>query len=258
MAGSDGLPTADTRPFCVLNWVERDGRRVVEGGRETCNADGLRLAFRLAAEGASDRTVARELTAAGYRTTGNRGHNPFHKDTVAEMLTNRFYWGELPLFEEVRDAGGRVAKVQVGWSRGKHAPLEGFDEALWEQLQAVREQNRTRASKTTSPARTYALSGLCTCAACGGPVRVQRGHGGRVRLACRKRMDEPGSCPNAMTYQDVYEEQIGAYLAAFQIPEDLQTRLLDAMRAIAPAVESPDQERRTLEARLERIKELYD
>ena len=81
---------------------------------------------------------------------------------------------------------------------------------------------------------------------------------GRVRLACRKRMDEPGSCPNAMTYQDVYEEQIGAYLAAFQIPEDLQTRLLDAMRAIAPAVESPDQERRTLEARLERIKELYD
>ena len=43
---------------------------------------GLLLAFRLAAEGKSDREVATALNAAGYRTSGNRGRNPFTKDTV--------------------------------------------------------------------------------------------------------------------------------------------------------------------------------
>src|SRR5438093_6494520 len=60
-AGPDGVPVEDRRPFCVLNWVERDGQRVVDAGRETCNFEGLQLAFRLAAVGESDRKVARTL-----------------------------------------------------------------------------------------------------------------------------------------------------------------------------------------------------
>jgi site-specific DNA recombinase len=57
---------------------------------------GLLLAFRLAAEGKSDRDVASALNAAGYRTSGNRGRNPFTKDTVCVLLQNRLYLGELP------------------------------------------------------------------------------------------------------------------------------------------------------------------
>src|SRR5829696_6585163 len=41
---------------------------------------GLLLAFRLAAEGKSDREVATALNADGFRTSGNRGRNPFTKD----------------------------------------------------------------------------------------------------------------------------------------------------------------------------------
>lgn len=59
------VPITDRRAFCVLNWTERDGRPVVDGGRETCNFEGLRLAFRLADQGLSDRAIAQALTAAG-------------------------------------------------------------------------------------------------------------------------------------------------------------------------------------------------
>jgi DNA invertase Pin-like site-specific DNA recombinase len=177
MPGPGGVPIADTRAFCVLNWVERDRRMVVDGGKETCNFEGLTLAFQLAAAGASDRAVARALTVAGYRTTGNHGQNPFHKDTVAEVLTNRFYWGELPVFEEVRGDDGVVRKVQVGWTPGRHAALAGFDEDLWERIRAVRGRNSTRTSFVNARARTYAFSGLGVCHECGGPLRMYGAQG---------------------------------------------------------------------------------
>ena len=73
---------------------------------------GLLLAFRLAAEGKSDREVADALNAAGYRTTGNRGRNPFTKDTVCRLLQNRFYLGELPDGEGRLDARCASARAR--------------------------------------------------------------------------------------------------------------------------------------------------
>jgi hypothetical protein len=84
---------------------------------------GLLLAFQLAADGKSDRAVADALTAAGYRTTGNRGRNPFTKDTVCRMLQNRFYLGELP------DGNG-------GWIPGAHQLV--LDVELFERAAAAR------------------------------------------------------------------------------------------------------------------------
>src|SRR5918998_1515670 len=81
---------------------------------------GLLLAFRLAAEGQSDREVATALNAAGYRTTGNRGRNLFTKDTVCVLLQNRFYLGELP-----DGQGGHVPAA--------HHPV--LDTELFEQAQ---------------------------------------------------------------------------------------------------------------------------
>src|SRR4030095_9892026 len=144
-------------------------------------------------------TVARALSAAGYRTTGNRGANPFTKDTLAEVLTNRFYWGDLPVFEEVKGEDGAVRKIQVGWALGEHAPLEGFDDALWGRVQAVRQRNRTRVGEA-APARTYALSGLCVCQVCGGTIRVQKSYQGRVRLLCRNRNENRAACDSQLTY----------------------------------------------------------
>ncbi len=70
--GPDGVPVLDTE----ARWCD------VATRTEVVPADGLRLAFELAAAGKSDREIARALNAAGHRTSGNRGHNPLSKDTV--------------------------------------------------------------------------------------------------------------------------------------------------------------------------------
>ena len=119
---------------------------------------GLLLAFQLAAEGKSDREVADALNAAGYRTTGNRGRNPFTKDTVCRMLKNRFYLGELP------DGEG-------GWLPGAHHAV--LDPNLFEQAQKMRAANRTNSAEVNHRHRRYSLSGLAICGHCGGPLHFQ-------------------------------------------------------------------------------------
>ncbi len=97
---------------------------------------GLLLAFEAAAQGKSDKEVAVLLNDRGYRTTGNRGRNPFSKDTVRPLLQNRFYLGELP-------------DGQGGWVPGRHDAL--IDPALFEQAQAARERNTRRPRRTSGP-----------------------------------------------------------------------------------------------------------
>jgi site-specific DNA recombinase len=115
--------------------------------------EGLLLAMRLAADGKPDRDVADALNAAGYRSTGNRGRNPFTKDTVRPILTNRFYLGELP------DGEG-------GWINGVHHPM--FDEDLFDRVQFARAANRHASKQVPRIAQRYALSGLAVCGYCGG------------------------------------------------------------------------------------------
>jgi site-specific DNA recombinase len=242
VAGPEGVAVPDERPVDV-------------GGKQTSNLEGLRLAFRLASEGISDRLVAQALNASGYRTTGNRGANPFTKDTMAELLTNRFYWGELPVYEDAR-SGPRSRPVQIGWTPGKHRSLPGFNETLWERIQAMREQRRRRVG-TTSQARTYSLTGLVSCDVCGSRIGITRDALGKPRLGCRTRK-QGGTCDNRLTFLSVYEDQVGAYLDAFRIPPDYQEQLLAAMRAMGEQQADPEAERRQLQARLERSKKLYE
>lgn len=74
--------------------------------------------------------------AAGYRTSGTRGRNPFTKDTVCVMLRNRFYLGELPS-ERPADA----ASV-------RHSAVIGHE--LWEAAQQMRER-RAATRRDTIP-----------------------------------------------------------------------------------------------------------
>jgi hypothetical protein len=131
---------------------------------EPATYPGLLLAFRLAAEGKSDREVADALNAAGHRTTGNRGRNPFTKDTVRPMMRNRFYLGQLP------DGRG-------GWLEGRHDAV--LDEDLYDAVEKARSGNRKGGAKVRSAARRYSFTGLAICGTCGGPMHVQRTRTGR-------------------------------------------------------------------------------
>ncbi|MDP9366509.1 MAG: recombinase family protein, partial [Chloroflexota bacterium] len=159
---------------------------------------GLLLAFRLAAEGKSDRDVAEALNAAGYRTTGNRRRNPFTKDTVCRLLQNRFYLGELP------DGAG-------GGKPAAHQPV--LDAELFDQAQRARAANRRAPGPLSVPPtrRTHSLSGLGTCGRCGGRLHVMTDRHAKARVYCYKaRQGE--RCPQRSAMLDGIEAQLAAYL----------------------------------------------
>jgi len=118
MKGEDGVPMLDLEERIII----------VDGQDITIrNYEGLKMAFELAAQGKSDREVALALNAAGYRTAGNRGNRPFAKDSVRDVMKNRFYLGELP------DGNG-------GWLKGKHGPF--ISQELFDMAQEERAKRR--------------------------------------------------------------------------------------------------------------------
>ncbi len=205
------------------------------------NYDGLVLAFRASSEGKSDKEVADILTAAGYRTTGNRGGNPFHKDTVRRLLINRFFLGELP------DGNG-------GWLSGKHAPL--LDEELFDASQEARSRRQRSVVSVPNSGVRYSLSGLVKCSQCGGPMHIHREKSGRPRMYCYHGRQKQG-CTQKSTWLDVYEDQIVDYLATFHIPEDYQRQIVGLYQSLDNVQEDMGSRRREIETRLERLKELY-
>ncbi len=96
MKGEDGVPMPDMREVDSEAGIVR-------------NYEGLLLAFQETID-KGDREIAILLNSRGYRTTGNQGVRLFSRDTVRDMLQNRFYIGELP------NGNG-------GWVKGKHNPL---------------------------------------------------------------------------------------------------------------------------------------
>ena len=202
---------------------------------------GLLTAFKAAAEGKSDREVAVILNAAGYRTTGNRGQNPFRKDTVRRILINRFYLGELP------DGAG-------GWMSGKHHPM--LDADLFDAAQAARAKNQTNALKVRRALQTYSLSGLAICGYCGGPLHVKSNRQGRPRLYCYNG-GQADPCQQPSTYLDICEVQLQEYLASIRIPEDYQDQIMALYRQAHAERSDDEARRRQIISRLERIRELY-
>ena len=204
---------------------------------------GLVMAFELAAQGKSDREVAVALSTAGYRTAGNQGNRPFSRDTVRDMLQNRFYLGELP------DGNN-------GWIKAKHQPF--INEELFNMAQEQRvHKRRSKNGSVRTKARTYSLSGLVWCGICKSKAGIHRGHNDKPRVYCRGRT-QGADCNCKATFLGIYEAQIEWYLENFVIPEDYQERILEAHRKLETAYDDLAKRRATLENRLARIKELYE
>jgi site-specific DNA recombinase len=201
---------------------------------------GLLLAFGEAAKGRSDREVALSLNEAGYRTTGNRGRNPFTKDTVRAMLQNRFYLGELP------DGTGE-------WMEGAHDPM--LDDSLFEAAQAARERRSSVPMPVRRQASVYSLSGLLHCHYCGGKLHLHRDKG-RARAYCYQGR-QGAKCPQRSTFLDVYEDQVVEHLETFTIPPDYRTSLVAAQAEAHRAVDDGAAQRRRLERQLGNLKTLF-
>ena len=203
---------------------------------------GLVLAFELAAAGQTDREVAQALNRAGYRTTGNRGANPFTKDTVRVILQNRFYLGELP-----DGQGGSVS--------GKHDGL--IEPDLFNRAQAARGRNLRRPRRVPGTRSPWALSGLARCAECGAPMTAA-GHqdGGRQRVQCQGRVQGRG-CTTPTFYSAVLDDQLGTLLQGFAAPVRSREQLLQAWRRHGRHDRDVVAERLVLERRLARYQALF-
>ena len=203
---------------------------------------GLLLAFEVAGQGKSDKAVAAALNLAGYRTTGNRGANPFSKDTVRGVLTNRFYLGYLP-------------NGDGGWLRGRHAPI--VDEELWQSAQEARMKRQQRRDGTTSRASVYSLTGMMKCFCCGGKIHLHRDPHGNPRGYCYNRTQGTKDCKQKGTFLSVYEEQVEEFLQRFEIPADYREKILEAYQQLQAVQDTGREDQETLELRLERLRKLY-
>src|SRR5215213_10601678 len=178
---------------------------------------GLLLAFQLAAQGKSDRDVADALNTAGYRTSGNRGRNPFTKDTINRLLQNRFYLGQLP-------------DGQGGWVPGAHQPV--LDDELFSQAAAARRANQSGSLKVTRAHQRHSLSGLGTCGHCGGRLHILTERKKMVRIYCYQRR-QVSACPQRSVLLPVIEEQITTYLKTFHLPDHVVANVVSFYEAAA-------------------------
>jgi len=229
--GPGGVPTLDT----VARWCN------VATRAEVVPAEGLHRAFELAASGQTDREIAQALNADGYRTSGNRGQNPFTKDTVRSILRNRFYLGELP------DGNG-------GWLPGKHGLL--IDQPLFARAESGRHANTNRAREVSTVRSPWALSGVATCGTCSASMTISHHMSGKRRIRCAGRGQGSG-CDEPSCFAHVIEDQIGALLAAFAVPAATQQRLLNLWHHYHSRDVSTSTTRIRLQRKLRRLKELY-
>ncbi|MFX0202545.1 MAG: recombinase family protein [Candidatus Hodarchaeota archaeon] len=237
MKGEDGIPIPDMQE----RMISIDGREVI-----VRNYEGLKMAFGLSAQGKSDREVAIALNTTGYRTTGTHGSVPFSKDTIKDMLKNRFYIGY------IQDGNG-------GWLEAKHESF--INQQLFEEAQRMRQKNRTSTHQhTVLNKNLYSLTGIAFCWYC-----REKGHNGRIHISCVKngkpRMGcynraKGWDCPQKSASLELYEKQLRAYLAMFYVPEDYQHKIIDTHKKLQTSYNA-EKESKQLQSALQRLKELY-
>lgn len=218
--GEDGVPVPDPATF-----------------------PGLQAAFEQAAQGKTDREIARYLNLHDYRTVGSMGKKPFSNSSARGILTNNFYIGNLP------DGKG-------GYMKGKHQPF--IEQGIWDAAQETRRQNRTT-SHTSCPTnkRINSLTGITYCWYCKGRIHTQYHYRGEPRLGCYTR-EKGQNCVQKSANLSVYESQLLSYLGTFHIPEDYQKRILEAQQELEKAYTDAGAQKEQLERQLKRVRELYE
>jgi site-specific DNA recombinase len=224
-----------------VEWMKDGGDGMPRIDEEA--ARGVRMAFERYATGHySDSDIAKMLNEAGYRPhgRGNRGLELWSKDTICDLLQNRFYLG--------------AVRYHRDWHPGQHEPI--IDLALFERVQSVRRIRRCRKDGCTPwRARTYLLSGIAYCERCKTKLRGQASHDiGYYRDTAR---DHGRECDQDYIRQDAAEAAVGNILRTIVLPDDWRNQVLEQLGARAPDVAQIEAQRRRIETQLGRLRDLY-
>ncbi len=199
--------------------------------------DGYKLAMSKALEGESDLQIAWALNQAGYRTTRGK---LFAKDTVAAILQNRFYLGEVNYKGKQYYAGRHEAAI---------------DPDTWEHVQVIRRGRATRPNHANIGTRSFALTTVLYCAECGGKMR---GGGGRKSRIYRCTGKEHGlNCKQGETHADLLESQVGEFISGLCLPDDWRAKALSMIGEESGEVERIERDRRKMDGELSRARSLY-
>ncbi len=236
--GPDGIPVADERPVTLT------------GGHTAPRIAMIHEVFARAAECASLGEIAQSLQRQGWLTQGTQGVRPISRSTVAKILANRSYLGEIP------DGAG-------AWQPGAHQPVIARD--LWDAVQAARAARRAHPRSIPGGARVHALGGgIVRCAACQAAGRtgvwhVQDTRRG-ARLACHNRVQARG-CQEPSVAMHTLEWQVGVILEQCMLPPAVREQVVAAYvadrAAASDGTPDPAAQLAALDARLARIRDLY-
>lgn len=203
--------------------------------------------------------LAKALNEAGYRPTGRAGTRSlplWSANSVRYMLRNFFYCGET-LYNGV-------------WFPGVHEPL--ITRERLERIHTImHDRQRVSSFKARSDSRFYLLSGMVKCAECGSSMRGEYKQYGPekpeveylyYRCAARLRGLECSSRPYLRA--EVVEGAVQKLLTRPALSKDWQVQIHATKRRLmeveltAPKVVNREAEVKKLEARLVRLKDLYD
>jgi site-specific DNA recombinase len=190
----------------------------------------------------SDNDVAQLLNEAGYRPQGrgDRALQLFSKDSVRDMLKNRFYVGEVQYKGE--------------WYPGVHEAI--ISEELFERCQEVRRQRAPKRGTTARKgSRVYPLTGVAYCARCGEGLRGSYTGGRRYyRDPARQKGRD---CDQRMVRAEEAEGALGSFLRQLALPQDWREIVLAQIEEQLGKKDQQARERAKIEKRLKRLKRLF-
>ena len=206
-------------------------------------AEAVRRAFEeYAAGNFSMLQVAEGFNDAGFRPRSKRGRQAFSKATIAGILSNPFYVGDVTYHGEV------VAP-------GQHEPIVSRE--LWSRAQQVRAERAWKPQvRGAHPNRPYLLSGVGVCCACGSPLWANttgRGRNNYYRCASRNR---GGSCVQRVTSCrcELPEYEVTALFSRLELPSAWRQRVEELVRDGGDGMDA-HRERRRLEDKIRRVRQ---
>ena len=208
-------------------------------------ADGVRLAYERYATGVySYNGIADMLNKAGYRPVGRgtRALKLFSKDTVEDILQNRFYLGEV--------------SYKGTWYEGAHEAI--ISPELFARCQDARTRRRSKHGTTAcNGSRIYILSGLARCARCGGNMRGTFSESASCRYYFDPARQKGIPCDQRQVRADEAEAVLGTFLGNLRLPEDWQDQILQLVQAEFGNIRDLERERQRLETQLKRLGQLF-
>lgn len=204
----------------------------------------VKLAFGEYATGHySYQTLADLLNDRGHQT---RSGNRFSKDTIADMLRNRFYTGNVVYKGGQHTQAGEVFE-------GVHEALISL--GLWEACRQIRARHHYSSRSTQPQVHAYLLGQLVHCHLCNRRLRSQRSS----KYSYYREMSNArgfADCPHARlgTRADALHAQMDLIIPQLELPPDWQTELR-ALMGEDEEITTLNNQRARLVAQRRRIKE---